>query len=374
MPVRWRCGAEDYFGPPLNRGSWWMAAGYGGQILLSGGGAAGPLGRAGGAAAQPGGAPVAGSRGAGAGLPAGGPARPPGRFPRLRLDAAASGPARQFGDVIRGYEVRERLCSRRVSVVYRAFQPTVGREVAVKVIRPELAYEPHFVRRFEPEALPGGPAGASPLVPLYDFCGTPMAPTLCCRCMAGGPPGRPVGPWPLDRVIRLPRRGRLCAGPRPPPGGHPPRCQAGQRPLRRRGNAYLADFGIVVPGGGGAGGVAVRFGGVPGPRGPGRGAVDERSDVYSLARVVAGLFTGPADGSDGGPPDLSGLDAPLRGLLEGALSEDPAQRPESVDSLVGRLNSLNGGRAAATPAGAGPQPLQGAASLRHRRRPRLRWP
>ncbi len=47
----------------------------------------------------------------------------PAEFPGLRLDAATAGPARQFGDVIRGYEVRERLCARQVSVVYRPSSP-----------------------------------------------------------------------------------------------------------------------------------------------------------------------------------------------------------------------------------------------------------
>ena len=36
--------------------------------------------------------------------------------------------------------------------VYRAFQPLVGREVAIKVILPDYANKPDFIRRFESEA------------------------------------------------------------------------------------------------------------------------------------------------------------------------------------------------------------------------------
>jgi serine/threonine protein kinase len=51
-----------------------------------------------------------------------------------------------------GYELREQVGSGRFGVVYRAYQALVGREVAVKVIRPELAGQPDFIRRFETEA------------------------------------------------------------------------------------------------------------------------------------------------------------------------------------------------------------------------------
>ena len=54
--------------------------------------------------------------------------------------------------MVPGYRGGRAALRRKVSVVYRAFQPTVGREVAVKVIRPEFANHPAFVRRFESEA------------------------------------------------------------------------------------------------------------------------------------------------------------------------------------------------------------------------------
>ena len=53
---------------------------------------------------------------------------------------------------IRSYQLGERLGDGAFAVVYRGRQPSVGREVAVKVIRAELANRPEFVRRFEAEA------------------------------------------------------------------------------------------------------------------------------------------------------------------------------------------------------------------------------
>ena len=53
------------------------------------------------------------------------------------------------GQVIRGYELRERVGTGGFGAVYRAYQPIVGREVAVKVILPQFANHPDFIRRFE---------------------------------------------------------------------------------------------------------------------------------------------------------------------------------------------------------------------------------
>ena len=56
------------------------------------------------------------------------------------------------GEAVPGYELAEVIGEGAFGAVYRAVQPTVGREVAVKVVRPELADDPRFVQRFEAEA------------------------------------------------------------------------------------------------------------------------------------------------------------------------------------------------------------------------------
>ncbi|HRF94121.1 MAG TPA: serine/threonine protein kinase, partial [Aggregatilineales bacterium] len=56
------------------------------------------------------------------------------------------------GRVIKTYELQERIGIGGFGVVYRAYQKLIGREVAIKIILPEYANKPDFIRRFEVEA------------------------------------------------------------------------------------------------------------------------------------------------------------------------------------------------------------------------------
>ncbi|HET7309008.1 MAG TPA: BTAD domain-containing putative transcriptional regulator, partial [Actinomycetota bacterium] len=56
------------------------------------------------------------------------------------------------GEPLRGYRLLEQVGEGAFGVVYRAIQPQVGREVAIKAVHPELANHPDFVRRFDHEA------------------------------------------------------------------------------------------------------------------------------------------------------------------------------------------------------------------------------
>lgn len=179
---------NDFFGPPLNRCARIMNAGHGGQVLLS-------------LAAQEELTrdPIEGVqvrylgehrlRGLGdverigqlvfIGLPA--------EFPELRTHIG--GPdlsAPEFGDSLRGYELRERIGDGTFGVAYRAYQPSVGREVAIKVIRPEFANHPAFVRRFESEARLVAQLEHPFIVPLFDYWRDQDGAYLVMRLMRGG--------------------------------------------------------------------------------------------------------------------------------------------------------------------------------------------
>jgi len=99
---------------------------------------------------------------------------------------------------IRGYELRHRLGAGGFGVVYRAFQPAVDREVAVKVILPEYANRPEFIRRFELEAQLVARLEHPHIVPLYDYWREPDGAYLVMRYLRGGSLRDALQHGPLD--------------------------------------------------------------------------------------------------------------------------------------------------------------------------------
>jgi serine/threonine protein kinase len=54
--------------------------------------------------------------------------------------------------IIRSYHIRDPIGSGGQGAVYRAYQPAIERDVAIKIILPQYASQPEFIRRFEVEA------------------------------------------------------------------------------------------------------------------------------------------------------------------------------------------------------------------------------
>jgi serine/threonine protein kinase len=82
---------------------------------------------------------------------------------------------------IKGYELRARIGAGSTGLVYRAYQPAVGREVAIKIIQPQLANQPEFVRRFEVEAQLVARLEHPYIVPLFDYWRDPEGAYLVMR-------------------------------------------------------------------------------------------------------------------------------------------------------------------------------------------------
>jgi serine/threonine protein kinase len=87
---------------------------------------------------------------------------------------------------LKGYEIRERIGAGGFGSVYRAYQTTVGREVAIKIILPGLANQPEFIRRFEGEAQIVARLEHPYITPLYDYWRDPDGAYLVMRWLRGG--------------------------------------------------------------------------------------------------------------------------------------------------------------------------------------------
>ena len=53
---------------------------------------------------------------------------------------------------VKGYDLLERIGDGAYGTVYRAYQPHMRREVAIKIIQPRYPNQPDFIRRFDVEA------------------------------------------------------------------------------------------------------------------------------------------------------------------------------------------------------------------------------
>ena len=73
------------------------------------------------------------------------------------------------GKTIKGYEIRERIGEGGFGAVYRAHETAVNREVAIKVILPQHANRPEFIRGFETEAQTVARLEHPHIVPLYTY-------------------------------------------------------------------------------------------------------------------------------------------------------------------------------------------------------------
>lgn len=74
------------------------------------------------------------------------------------------------GKIIRGYHISEVIGSGGFGVVYKAHQPIIERDVAIKMIHAKYANQLDFTRRFELEARLIARLESQYIVPVYDFC------------------------------------------------------------------------------------------------------------------------------------------------------------------------------------------------------------
>lgn len=110
------------------------------------------------------------------------------------------------GKVLKSYEVQERIGAGGFGAVFRAIQPSIGREVAVKIILPQYANQPEFVRRFEVEAQLVARLEHPHIVPLYDYWREPGGAYLVMRYLRAGSLRDSLeedGAWTAQRVGKM---------------------------------------------------------------------------------------------------------------------------------------------------------------------------
>lgn len=261
-------------------------------------------------------------------------------FQNIRDSEKRSIPKRS--QLIRGYEFKEQIATGGFGAVYRAWQSAVGREVAIKVILPQYANDPQFVRRFENEAQLVARLEHPSIVPLYDYWREPDGAYLVMRWLRGGSLQQALakGPWELEAVSRL--LGQVAAGlaAAHKHGVVHRDIKPANILLDEERNAYLSDFGFakdlvadanLTQSGG--------FIGSPAYMSPEqiRGErVTPQSDLYSLGLVIYELLAGDSPFGPSSPATLiyKHLNEPMP-----LVQEKRPELPAAVDVVIHRATA-----------------------------------
>jgi len=90
------------------------------------------------------------------------------------------------GKVIKGYKLLKQIGIGGFGTVYLAHQSSIDRDVAVKIILPQYANHPEFIRRFSHEAQFVARLEHPHIIPLYDYWREPDSAYLVMRYLRGG--------------------------------------------------------------------------------------------------------------------------------------------------------------------------------------------
>ncbi len=232
--------------------------------------------------------------------------------------------------MLRGYELDEVIGGGAFSLVWRGTQPSLGRTVAIKQIRAELANQPDFIRRFETEAQTVAALEHPHIVPLYDYWREPDSAYLVMRHVAGGTLESEVltGGLDDDRLRRLIEQVGSALHIAHRAGVIHRDVKSANVLIDADDNFYLTDFGIALTGSLADDEMATALStGSPAYASPEqlrRQTLDNRTDVYGLGITLFEAATGR----------LPFVDAPTNAALVKRQLEDPVPAPSSVTASV----------------------------------------
>ncbi len=314
---------------------------------------------------------------------AGDPPAPDLHFPSTRKGAAAARTGRDAGRVERAvsvqgatigdrYVVGEELGQGSDATVFRGQDLRLGRDVALKFLRPELQADPTFVTRFEREARSVARLDHPHIVPVYEYGEALGTRYLVMQYLPGGDLRARLrdGPLAVERALRIAADIAAALGSAHAQGIVHRDVKPANILLTEDGRAKMTDFGIAkmldVP----ALTATAALLGTPhylAPEQASGGAITPATDVYALGVVLfemlAGrhLFEGESfvqvamQHLHADPPRLSDLNpavpSSLAAVVSRALAKDPAARFADGRAFAAALRAAERALAAPSPVG-----------------------
>jgi serine/threonine-protein kinase len=280
-----------------------------------------------------------------------------------------------IGSMLGGrYRLMELLGQGGMATIYRANDRQLGRDVAVKVLRPEYGDDPDFLGRFRQEAQAAASLNHPNVVAVYDYGDDPAGPYIVMELVEGEDLASlvrrngPLAPRQAARLGAQIARGLAAAHER---GIVHRDVKTGNVLLTPDGRAKVVDFGIAraiaeaqltLPG--------TTLGSVHyfSPEQARGETATSSSDVYSLGVVIYELLTGrrPWEGDSAAAVAMARLSGPipapsdvrpgvppaLDAIVWRALARDPAERFPSAAAMADALDGVLAGTVQAATTGA----------------------
>jgi serine/threonine protein kinase/tetratricopeptide (TPR) repeat protein len=273
-----------------------------------------------------------------------------------------------IGTRLGSYELLEEVGRGGMAAVYRAYQPSVDRFVAIKVIEKNLADDPLGVDRFQREARLIARLEHVHILPVYDFDGGNQPPYIVMRYLEGGTLRDILkrGQLPLSDIAYLFKQIASALDYSHRQGIIHRDIKPSNVMIDREGNAFVSDFGIArmmtrpENGSNTETGVAV---GTPDYMAPeqvmGNANIDHRADVYALGVMLYQMLTGQlpfasesafglmmkhlSEAIPSAAERNPALSVEVDAIIQRAMAKDVDARYASVAALAAEVSALAGG-------------------------------